>query len=205
MASSKFILNPLNNFMFSFRQFLEEEGQPVVLVACGSFSPVHKGHISMFETAKQWLETHGYKVVGGVISPKHDAYVQSKGGDGIPIQDRVNMLKLATQGTWIKIDTWEASQASPKNRFVVLQHLQQQYPNAQVAFLCGEDANFYGTPPSIPGAMNVQGFLYVVVPRPPASISSTKVKQLLQAGQSTGGMLHPAVEEYMKHYYQKAA
>jgi nicotinamide mononucleotide adenylyltransferase len=48
---------------------------PVVLVACGSFSPVTYLHLRMFEMAKDYVRQNtDFEVVGGYLSPVSDMY-----------------------------------------------------------------------------------------------------------------------------------
>uniref|UniRef100_A0A672Z398 Nicotinamide/nicotinic acid mononucleotide adenylyltransferase 2 n=1 Tax=Sphaeramia orbicularis TaxID=375764 RepID=A0A672Z398_9TELE len=47
----------------------------VILLSCGSFNPITKGHIHMFEKAREYLHKTGrFIVIGGIISPVHDSY-----------------------------------------------------------------------------------------------------------------------------------
>jgi hypothetical protein len=48
---------------------------PVVLVACGSFSPVTYLHLRMFEMARDFIKQQTkFEVVGGYVSPVNDQY-----------------------------------------------------------------------------------------------------------------------------------
>jgi nicotinamide mononucleotide adenylyltransferase len=48
---------------------------PLVLVACGSFSPITYLHLRMFEMASDFVRLHTrFEVVGGYLSPVSDAY-----------------------------------------------------------------------------------------------------------------------------------
>lgn len=48
---------------------------PVVLVACGSFSPVTYLHLRMFEMARDYIKHQTqFEVVGGYLSPVNDQY-----------------------------------------------------------------------------------------------------------------------------------
>lgn len=48
---------------------------PVVLVACGSFSPITYLHLRMFEMARDYIKAQtNFEVVGGYLSPVNDAY-----------------------------------------------------------------------------------------------------------------------------------
>ena len=49
--------------------------EPVVLVACGSFSPVTYLHLRMFEMAKDYIRQNtDFEIVGGYLSPVSDQY-----------------------------------------------------------------------------------------------------------------------------------
>jgi len=48
---------------------------PIVLVACGSFSPVTYLHLRMFEMAKDYARQNtDFEIVGGYLSPVSDMY-----------------------------------------------------------------------------------------------------------------------------------
>ena len=48
---------------------------PIVLVACGSFSPVTYLHLRMFEMAKDYIRQNTeFEIVGGYLSPVSDMY-----------------------------------------------------------------------------------------------------------------------------------
>ena len=49
--------------------------QPIVLVACGSFSPVTFLHLRMFEMAMDFVRTNtDFEIIGGYLSPVSDQY-----------------------------------------------------------------------------------------------------------------------------------
>ncbi|KAM7379868.1 hypothetical protein PAMP_005385 [Pampus punctatissimus] len=80
----------------------------VILLSCGSFNPITKGHIHMFEKAREYLHKTGrFIVIGGIISPVHDSY-------GKP---------LAVQSSdWIRVDPWECYQDTWQTTCSVLEH-----------------------------------------------------------------------------------
>lgn len=48
---------------------------PVILVACGSFSPITYAHLRMFEMAQDYVRQEtNFEVVGGYMSPVGDGY-----------------------------------------------------------------------------------------------------------------------------------
>lgn len=70
--------NPVN---YSFphyrlqRVLQNPKKSPVVLVACGSFSPVTYLHLRMFEMAKDYIRQHTeFEVLAGYLSPVSDMY-----------------------------------------------------------------------------------------------------------------------------------
>jgi nicotinamide mononucleotide adenylyltransferase len=80
---------------------------PLVIVACGSFSPVTLLHLRMFPMALDHAKNTGFDVIGGYLSPVGDAY-KKKGL--AQAHHRVNMCQLAAENTskWLMVDTWEA-------------------------------------------------------------------------------------------------
>ena len=83
-----------------------------VLVTTGAFSPLHKGHIDMLKTAKDYLVDNGHNVCGAIISPSHDNYVDYKhnGTKSMFAKDRIleadSVLKSLEEDDWISIDSW---------------------------------------------------------------------------------------------------
>uniref|UniRef100_A0A673GN39 Nicotinamide/nicotinic acid mononucleotide adenylyltransferase 2 n=1 Tax=Sinocyclocheilus rhinocerous TaxID=307959 RepID=A0A673GN39_9TELE len=73
----------------------------VILLSCGSFNPITRGHIHMFEKARDYLHKTGrFIVIGGIISPVHDSY----GKPGlVSSRHRLTMCQLAVQSSdWIR-------------------------------------------------------------------------------------------------------
>ncbi|PWW75173.1 Nucleotidylyl transferase [Tuber magnatum] len=97
---------------------------PLVLVACGSFSPITHMHLRMFEMAvdhvKQGMSE--FEVVGGYLSPVSDRY--NKAGLASAAH-RVRMCELACDETsdWLMVDPWEAGQPEYQPTAVVLDHI----------------------------------------------------------------------------------
>jgi len=122
-------------------------GKPLVLlVACGSYSPITYLHLRIFEQARDYLmyENGKYNVVGGVISPVHDAYGKSSLVAGY---HRLEMCRRAVQdSTWLVTSPWEIEQPQWTRTAHVLQHYQDHVNNAKlftspvkVKLICGAD------------------------------------------------------------------
>jgi len=57
------------------RVLRDSSKQPLVLVACGSFSPITYLHLRMFEMARDYARQQTeYEIVGGYLSPVSDMY-----------------------------------------------------------------------------------------------------------------------------------
>ncbi|KAE8750992.1 hypothetical protein FOCC_FOCC002420 [Frankliniella occidentalis] len=97
----------------------------VLLVACGSFNPPTIMHLRMFEIARDHLERLGQsKVIGGVMSPVHDAYEKQ---DLVSSGHRCSMLRLAlADHDWVRLSEWECKQSGWTRTRQVLQYHQNQ-------------------------------------------------------------------------------
>ncbi|KAK9295431.1 hypothetical protein QLX08_010247 [Tetragonisca angustula] len=103
----------------------EEKMAPtrVILMSCGSYNPPTNMHLRMFEIARDHLHRMGtHIVVGGVISPVHDAYAKK---DLAAATHRCAMLRLALQNNdWIYLSTWETRQNGWTKTRLTLQYHQ---------------------------------------------------------------------------------
>lgn len=99
---------------------------PLVLVACGSFSPITYLHLRMFEMALDSIsEQTRFEVIGGYYSPVSDHYRKS----GLaPFRHRVRMCELACERTssWLMVDAWESLQPSYTRTAKVLDHFNDE-------------------------------------------------------------------------------
>jgi len=128
------------------------EKQPIVLVACGSFSPVTYLHLRMFEMAVDYVRQNtDFEIVGGYLSPVSDMY---KKPGLLVAEHRVTMCNLAAEQTshWLMVDPWEAFQSYQRTA-VVLDHFDYEintvlggvqtedgeHRNVRVMLLAGSD------------------------------------------------------------------
>ncbi|TPX62159.1 nicotinate-nucleotide adenylyltransferase [Powellomyces hirtus] len=98
--------------------------QPVVAVACGSYSPVTNLHLRMFEMARDYISDHpNLHLIGGYFSPVSDAY--NKPGL-VSWPHRVAMCEEATKDSdWIMVDSWESRQKEYQRTAWVLDHFNE--------------------------------------------------------------------------------
>jgi nicotinic acid mononucleotide adenylyltransferase len=126
--------------------------RPVVLLSTGAFCPPHAGHLEMMERARSAAERAGYDVLGGYLSPGHDAYIDLKcGALAIPAPVRLRMCADAIAGSsWLRVDPWEAlyrrvsvnfTDVTARLRAYVRAHLD---PRTEVLYVCGGDNARFG-------------------------------------------------------------
>jgi nicotinamide mononucleotide adenylyltransferase len=139
---------PLEKLRENMKHRLYPDKPWLVLIACGSFSPVTLGHLRIFETARDYLMTEckAFNVVGGFLSPVHDAYGKSS---LVEAQHRVAMTQHATSDSdWIDVSSWETDQCRwARTAEVLIKH--QEFFNStlglpandhiQIRLLCGSD------------------------------------------------------------------
>ncbi|KAJ6789899.1 hypothetical protein PWT90_03413 [Aphanocladium album] len=95
------------------RRLTQPGKTPLVLVACGSFSPITKLHVQMFELATRHIPRTEFEIVGNYLSPCSDAYNKSS---LVPAHHRLQMCELAVENlatTAIQVDDWEATRLDP--------------------------------------------------------------------------------------------
>ncbi|KAH7697285.1 Cytidylyltransferase family protein, partial [Aphelenchoides avenae] len=116
----------------------------VALILSGSFNPPTFVHLRMFERAKSFLEqTLGVSVLEGVISPISDVVNRP---ELAPAVHRVRMVQLSVKtSSWIKLDTWQCTQAVDVSFLHLLRHFRDTYAAkfgvgaVHVMLLCGGD------------------------------------------------------------------
>jgi len=138
------------------------QGRRCVLLTTGALNPVHLGHVAMFDRARDCLEAeHGFDVVGGFLSPSHDAYLCGKYGDSafFPASQRLAMCVAATKDhPVLAVTSWESSVSGSWPDFPVvtaaLEHvLAERYPDEDilVIYLCGQDHFCHAGASRLPG------------------------------------------------------
>ncbi|GJQ10554.1 hypothetical protein GpartN1_g2839.t1 [Galdieria partita] len=127
---------------FPTSKLAENSGNGVVLVNCGSFSPVTLAHLILMESAYNFAHYNGLQVLGGYLSPVHDSY----GKEGlITSRQRLEMCRLAVEdSTWLMVDDWECCRSEYSPTFLVMEHFRSQLDRlygvqVQLAFVCGSD------------------------------------------------------------------
>ncbi|KAG1141110.1 hypothetical protein G6F37_008536 [Rhizopus arrhizus] len=104
----------------------DESKIPLVLIACGSFSPITYLHLRMFEMAQDhFKERNEFELLAGYYSPVSDYYMK----EGLAkAEHRVRMCQLAVETTsdWLMVDSWEARQTTYQRTAIVLDHFEHE-------------------------------------------------------------------------------
>lgn len=104
----------------------DESKSPLVIVACGSYSPITYLHLRMFEMALDAvIEQTRFEVIGGYYSPVSSNYKKQ----GLaPAHHRVRMCELACERTssWLMVDAWESLQPKYTRTALVLDHFNEE-------------------------------------------------------------------------------
>lgn len=106
----------------------DDSREPIVLMLCGSFSPVTYLHLRIFEMACDEINLGStFVVLGGFFSPVHDEYKKR----GLAASNhRLEMCRLAVEDSdWLMIDDWETRQPNYSTTRKVLDHFNQYLNN----------------------------------------------------------------------------
>ena len=121
--------------------------RPVVLLSTGGFCPPHAGHLAMMECARVAASHAGYDVIGGYLSPGHDAYITMKcGAAAMPASERLRLCAEAVTGSdWLSVDPWESLHQRLAVNFTAVAARLRAYlrahvdPRVEVLYVCGGD------------------------------------------------------------------
>lgn len=117
----------------------------IILVATGSFNPPTFMHLRMFELARDALNSKGYCVIGGYMSPVNDAY---KKKNLISADHRIQLCHLACKSSeFVMVDPWEANQNTYQRTLTVLSRVHASIcetglisrESLKVMLVCGSD------------------------------------------------------------------
>lgn len=100
----------------------------------GSFNPVHIGHLMIANYFHSFTDLDELWMI---VTPQNP---WKTGQKLIPIQHRVNMLKIATiSSDWLKVSDFEKNMKQPSYTFESLAHLRETYPDRKFVLLVGGD------------------------------------------------------------------
>lgn len=147
-------------------------GRRCVLLTTGALNPVHRGHVAMFDRARDVLEAeYGIDVVGGFLSPSHDTYLSGKYLSGkylsgkhrderfFPAAQRLALCAAATEDhPFLAVASWESSVSGrwpdfPEVTATLERVLDERFPGEGIGviYLCGQDHFRYAARARLPG------------------------------------------------------
>ncbi|KAG0701552.1 Nucleotidylyl transferase [Suillus ampliporus] len=200
--------------------------QPIVLVACGSFSPITYNHLRMFEMANDFVrQGTNFEIVGSYLSPVSEEY---KKPGLVRAHHRVKMCTLAIEqeSSGLMVDSWEAFQNYQRTA-VVLDHFDHEinkvlggvstrdgeHRDVRIMLLAGSDLIGTMSEPGVwshddrtgsnmdqatASLAHWQNNIYYVHQLVRNDVSSTKVRLFLRRGLSVQYLIPAAVIEYIK-------
>ena len=170
----------------------------------GSFNPIHNGHISL---ARQLREKAGLDEVWLMVSPQNPLKAQA---DLLDDQIRMEMARLAVEGeTGIIASDYEMHLPKPSYTWNTLEALKRDYPDREFVLMIGGDNwqlfdKWYR-------ADDIRNqYQIIVYPRRGCKggidglelidISSTEIRDCIQAGKPINHLVPKAVAEYIKEH-----
>ena len=170
----------------------------------GSFNPIHNGHISL---ARQLREKAGLDEVWLMVSPQNPLKAQA---DLLDDQIRMEMARLAVEGeTGIIASDYEMHLPKPSYTWNTLEALKRDYPDREFVLMIGGDNwqlfdKWYR-------ADDIRNqYQIIVYPRRGyeggidgldlIDISSTEIRDCIQAGKPINHLVPKAVAEYIKEH-----
>lgn len=124
----------------SHKLITPEQENDIVLLSTGGYAPIHDGHIEMLEAAKIHMESKGFRVRGGYVSPGHDDYVVAHKGIKLYAPERLAYAnKKLKDHPWLMVDPWEAIGCTCSVNFTtVIDHLEKLL-GCRVCYVVGSD------------------------------------------------------------------
>lgn len=180
----------------------------------GMFDPVHNGHLCAATAVADQLALDKVIFIPARIPPhKNGVYLNG--------EQRLFMLECATrQDERFLVSDFELMQQGVSYSYITAEHFAHLYPKAKLYFLIGDEAyNLLHTWKMPERIRAVAEFAVVTrdqspppedalyVKMPPVHISSTFVRQKIQAGEDVTALLPPDVARYIKenHLYEDYA
>lgn len=99
----------------------------------GTFNPVHNGHLHIAQQFAEQLHAQRVLFIPTFVPPHKQA------PDLAPAGDRLNMCRLACEGTPYEVSDMEIRRGGASYTVDTLMELKREYPEAELCFITGED------------------------------------------------------------------
>ena len=193
-----------------------------IILFGGSFDPIHNGHLEMAKVVREQLNADDFIFIPARRSPHKS---NSPKADGI---DRVKMIQIAVEGTaGLSVSDCELDRPEPSYTFDTVEYFGQHYPDAELFWLVGADAiadldRWYRITELVDicnvcvmyragyekpkfdslaerlGRQRVEKLTRNVVETPLIDLSSTQIRQDLEANLDVRALLPAGVYDYIK-------
>ena len=99
----------------------------------GTFNPIHNGHLHIAQQFQKQLRAQRVLFIPPFVPP------HKRAPDLAPAEDRLEMCRLACEGTLFEVSDLEIRRGGPSYTAETLLALKREYPDAELCFLTGED------------------------------------------------------------------
>ena len=99
----------------------------------GTFNPIHNGHLHIAQQFQKQLCAQRVLFIPTFVPP------HKRAPDLAPAEDRLEMCRLACEGTPFEVSDLEIRRGGPSYTAETLLALKREYPDAELCFLTGED------------------------------------------------------------------
>ncbi|MBR1470017.1 MAG: nicotinate-nucleotide adenylyltransferase [Lachnospiraceae bacterium] len=197
----------------------KETGQKIGVFG-GTFNPIHNAHLRIAEAAReQFGLTEVLFLPSGVSYMKDAREIAGR-------KDRLRMTQLAVEGhASFSVSALEVEKEGPSYTFETLKDLQEQYPDSRLYFIIGADQLFGIEHWRNPAGIFARAALLVAdrggyardqmeakaeelrerfkaeihaYHLEPSALSSTEIRRRIRSGETTEGMIPPAVAAYIR-------
>lgn len=184
----------------------------------GTFDPLHNGHMKVAQAAKNHLQLDRIIFIPAGDPPhKTEQAITDK-------SHRLAMTKLAAEAEGAFVSDWELSNTEKSYSVKTVQHFKELYPDDEIFFIIGADS--FRDLPSWWHYRELMSLCnFVVVSRPDIEkstflsrfagdetpprvfflddifmdISSTKIRQMVKAGEDVSRLVPSAIAEYIEN------
>lgn len=184
-------------------------------IFCGSFNPVHNGHVALADYIARNSDLDEVWLVVSPLNPLKRTIADTLA----PNEQRLDMVRLALRSCErLRASDIEFSLPLPNYTINTLNALKSKYPETDFSLIIGADnlalferwkdsdvimSNFdmlvYPRPGvDLDSLMQKYPKVRVLENAPLHDISSTEIRRRISSGESVSGLVNPEVEEYIK-------
>ena len=182
----------------------------------GTFNPIHNGHLHIAQQFQKQLRAQRVLFIPTFVPP------HKRAPDLAPAEDRLEMCRLACEGTPFEVSDLEIRRGGPSYTAETLLALKREYPDAELFLIVGSDmlATFdewyryhdilmmctlcaasrkHGFVPELEGKFTQEELEKIkFIEIPVFEVSSTIIRRRISEKESTQGLLADGVRDYIE-------